>query len=61
MKRIKKADISYPIIVIENDFDKYGTILDGNHSFAKLIMNNAKVVKYKFISKKDLEQFRIKL
>jgi len=27
MKRIKKADISYPIIVIENDFDKYETIL----------------------------------
>ena len=61
MKRIKKADISYPIIVIEDEYDKYGSILDGNHRFAKLIMDNAKVVKYKFISNKTLEKFRIKL
>ena len=37
MKRIKKADISYPIIVIEDKYDKYGSILDGNHRFAKLV------------------------
>jgi hypothetical protein len=61
MKRIKKADISYPIIVIEDEYDKYGSILDGNHRFAKLIIDNAKVVKYKFISKKQLDKFRIKL
>ena len=61
MKRIKKADISYPIIVIEDEYDKYGSILDGNHRFAKLVMDNAKVVKYKFISKKQLNKFRIKL
>ena len=61
MKRIKKADVSYPIIVIEDEYDKYGSILDGNHRFAKLIMDNAKLVKYKFISKKTLEKFRIKL
>ena len=42
MKRIKKADTSYPLIVIENEFDNYGGILDGNHRFAKLIMNNSK-------------------
>jgi hypothetical protein len=47
MKRIKKADISYPIIVIEDEYDKCGSILDGNHRFAKLIMDNAKIVKYK--------------
>jgi hypothetical protein len=41
MKRIKKADTSYPLIVIENEFDNYGGILDGNHRFAKLIMNNS--------------------
>jgi hypothetical protein len=61
MKRIKKANVSYHIIVIEDEFDKYCTILDGNHRFAKLIMNKAKVVKYKFISKKQLDKFRIKL
>ena len=61
MKRIKKANVSYPIIVIGDEYDKYGSILDGNHRFAKLIMDNAKLVKYKFISKKTLEKFRIKL
>lgn len=61
MKRIKKADTSYPLIVIDNEFDNYGGILDGNHRFAKLIINNSKKVKYKFITRKELEKFRIKL
>ncbi len=61
MKRIKKADTSYPIIVIEDKFDKYGTILDGNHRFAKLIMNNSKKVKIKFITQKELQKLMIKL
>jgi disulfide oxidoreductase YuzD len=56
MKRIKKADTSYPLIVIENEFDSYGGILDGNHRFAKLIMNNSKKVKFKFISRKELDK-----
>ena len=51
MKQIKKADISYPIIVIEDEYDKYGSILDGNHRFAKLVMDNAKLVKYRNESK----------
>ena len=61
MKRIKKADTSYPIIVIEDKFDKYGSILDGNHRFAKLIMNNIKKVKIKFITQKELQKLIIKL
>ena len=61
MKRIKKADTSYPIIVIEDKFDKYGNILDGNHRFAKLIMNNSKKVKIKFITQKELHKLKIKL
>ena len=60
MKRIKKSDTSYPIIVIEDKFDKYGSILDGNHRFAKLIMNNNKKVKFKFITKKELQKLMIK-
>jgi hypothetical protein len=61
IKRIKKADTSYPLIVIENEFDKYGGILDGNHRFAKLIMNKSKKVKFKFISKKELNKLMIKI
>ena len=59
MKRIKKVDISYPIIVIEDEYDKYGTILDDNHRFAKLIMNNSKKVKFKFISRKELDKLMV--
>lgn len=61
MKRIKKADISYPLIVIEDEFDHYGTILDGNHRFAKMIINNEKKVNFKYISKKELQNLFIKL
>ena len=60
MKRIKNADISYPLIVIEDDFDTYGSILDGNHRFAKLIINNNKKVKFKYISKKELDKLIVK-
>ena len=61
MKRIKKADTSYPLIVIEDEFDNFGTILDGNHRFAKLIMNNSKKVKFKYISRKELNKLMIKV
>ena len=61
VKRIKKADISYPLIVVEDEFDSYGSILDGNHRFAKLIMNNSKKVKFKYISKKELDKLLVKV
>ena len=61
MKRIKKADTKYPLIVIENEFDSYGGILDGNHRFAKLIMNNSKKVKFKYISRKELDKLMVKV
>jgi hypothetical protein len=61
MKRIKKANTSYPLIVIKNEFDSYGGILDGNHRFAKLIMNNSKKVKFKFISRKELNKLMVEV
>jgi disulfide oxidoreductase YuzD len=60
IKRIKKADMSYPLIVIEDEFDIYDSILDGNHRFAKSIINNDKIIKFKFISKKELNKLMIK-
>lgn len=61
INRIKKADTSYPLIVIENEFDSYGSILDGNHRFAKLIMNNCKKIKFKYISKKELDKLMVNI
>jgi disulfide oxidoreductase YuzD len=61
MKRIRNADISYPIIVIEDEFDKYGSILDGNHRFGKLIMENKRKVDFKYISTKELKKLLVKI
>jgi ParB-like chromosome segregation protein Spo0J len=60
MNHIRKVDTSFPIIVIEDEFDKYGSILDGNHRFAKLLLTNSKKVKCKFISKKELDKIKRK-
>lgn len=57
--RIKNADISYPLIVITDDFDSKGSILDGNHRFAKILMTKKRKVKYYFLSKQELLKFRI--
>lgn len=54
MTRIRKADTKYPLIVIEDEFDQAGTILDGNHRFAKLLLGGAKQIKIKRIRTKDL-------
>lgn len=61
MKRIKKADVSYPLIIIEDEFDKFGGILDGNHRFAKLLMEKKRVVNIIYFTKKELEKIKINL
>ena len=50
VRRINTADLSCPIIVIEDLLDEIGVILDGNHRFAKLLESGAKRVKYVKIS-----------
>lgn len=54
IERIQMADLQYPLIVMEDEFDKYGTILDGNHRFAKLILKKVAKVRIQFISKEEL-------
>lgn len=61
INRIKNADLQYPIIVIPNKYDKFGGILDGNHRFAKMILENKKFVKYVYITQKELEKIKIKI
>lgn len=61
IKRIKNADLSFPLIVIEDKYDKFGTILDGNHRFAKMIMNNKKFVNIVYFTKDELNKIKIKL
>ncbi len=54
IQRIKEANLQYPLIVVEDSFDKYGTILDGNHRFAKLLLNGTKKIKVQYISTDEL-------
>jgi len=61
IRRIEEADTSNPIIVVTDDFDKYGSIFNGNHRFAKLILNNSKKVKFRLISKEELYKFLVKI
>lgn len=61
MKRIRASDTKYPIIVIEDEYDKQGSILDGNHRFAKLILEDATEIKYKYVKKEEIMKIMIKL
>lgn len=61
IRRIRKADIKYPLIVVEDEYDMYGSILDGNHRFARMIMMKKRVVPIVYFTKKELERVWIKL
>lgn len=54
MTRIKNANLRYPLVVIEDEFDKYGVILDGNHRFAKAVIQGKKSVSIQVIKKDEL-------
>lgn len=53
-QRIREADIQYPLIVIEDEFDKYGVILDGNHRFANLLLKRTQKVSIQLITRAEL-------
>jgi len=60
-ERIKNADLKYPLIVMEDKYDKYGRILDGNHRFAKMIKENKRIIPIVYFTKKELDKLKIKL
>ena len=59
IRRIKKADISYPLIIIQDKYDKFGTILDGNHRFAKMILEKRRTIPIVYFTKKELEKIKL--
>ena len=61
VKKIKASDTEYPLIVVENEYDKYGVILDGNHRFAKMVLDGYENVVLCYFTMDELEKFRIKL
>jgi len=61
IKRINASDTTYPLIIMDDKYDKYGTILDGNHRFAKLIIDGKKVVKVVYLSRSKLDKLKVKV
>lgn len=61
IRRIKEANVEHPLIVVEDEYDKYGSILDGNHRFAKLLLEDYEKISIVYFTKKELEKFRVKL
>ena len=58
IQRIKKSKLDYPLIIVEDKYDKFGTILDGNHRFAKIIKTNKKTFKVKYVKLKDIKKLK---
>ena len=61
MTRIENSDIDFPLIVVEDKYDKYGSILDGNHRFAKMILLKKRNVNVIYFTEKELKKLRIRL
>lgn len=61
INRIKNADISYPLIIMEDPYDKYGSILDGSHRFAKMLLEKKRKINVVYFTKKELNKLKIKL
>ena len=47
-KRIMKADLQYPIILVQKD-GEFSYVLDGNHRLAKAILTKKKYIKSKVL------------
>jgi len=59
-RRIRNASLEYPLIIVKDKYDKYGTILDGNHRFAKSLLKNKKFINYVYLTKSDLDKIRVR-
>ena len=59
-ERIMKADLQYPIILVQKD-GEFSYVLDGNHRLAKAIMTGEKYIKAKVLyldDKNTPEEFK---
>jgi hypothetical protein len=58
-KRVMNADLSYPILVVQNEDGKIFALLDGTHRLQKALMLNKKKIKAKVFNKPELEKFKV--
>ena len=58
-KRVMKADLSYPILVVKNENGKIFALLDGTHRLEKAIQLKHKKIKSKVFNKEELKKFEV--
>ena len=58
-KRVMNADLSYPILVVQNEDGKIFALLDGTHRLQKALMLNKKKIKVKVFDKSELKKFKV--
>ena len=58
-KRIKDAELKWPIIVVANDEGKIFAILDGTHRARKAVLHDLPFVRGHVIPKRDMVEFTI--
>lgn len=57
--RVMKADLSYPIIVVQNESGKIFALLDGTHRLEKALKMGVDKIKVKVMDKEELTQFKV--
>ena len=58
-KRVMNADLSYPILVVQNESGKIFALLDGTHRLQKALKLNKKKIKAKVFDKSELKKFKV--
>lgn len=58
-KRVMKADLSYPILVVKNEDGKIFALLDGTHRLQKALMLKKKKISAKVFYKSELKKYKV--
>jgi hypothetical protein len=58
-KRVFLADLSYPIIVVQNEQGVIFTLLDGTHRLEKALILGLAKIKVKVMNKEELIRFKV--
>jgi hypothetical protein len=58
-QRVMNADLSYPIIVVQNEQGRIFTMLDGTHRLEKALILGLDKIRVKVMSKEELIQFKV--
>jgi hypothetical protein len=58
-QRVMNADLSYPIIVVQNEQGRIFAMLDGTHRLEKALILGLDKIRVKVMSKEELIQFKV--